>query len=156
MYQIWCGLTKVSQYHETETSIKYHKSVARLFVILEGLLIIAFEVISKHLEAVSKPSQKLYLNFWDGFEMASRAISEMTRDDFEGYRWDGFMRKTAKTKKYGVRFQMISYIMHQESPGIAWNGPELSGIARNRPESPRIARSDGKPGPGFENMGFGF
>ena len=35
---------------------------------------------------------------------------------------------------------MISYIMHQESPGIAWNGPELSGIARNRPELPGIAR----------------
>ena len=56
------------------------------------------------------------------------------------------MRKTAKTKKYGVRFQMISYIMHQESPGIAWNGPELSGIARlpgiarNCLELPRIAR----------------
>ena len=35
---------------------------------------------------------------------------------------------------------MISYIMHQESPGIAWNGPELSGIARNRLESPEFIR----------------
>ena len=36
---------------------------------------------------------------------------------------------------------MISYIMHQESPGIAWNGPELSGIARNCPEFPGIAQN---------------
>ena len=37
IYHIWYGLTKVLWYCETETSIEYHKSVARLFVILEGL-----------------------------------------------------------------------------------------------------------------------
>ena len=76
--------------------------------------------------------------------MASRglqkAISEMTQDASEGKSEMASWAKTAKTKKYGVRFQMISYIMHQESPGIAWNGPELSGIARNCPEFPGIAK----------------
>ena len=76
--------------------------------------------------------------------MASRWL----RDASEGYKWNASegcfemasWAKTAKTKKYGVRYQMISYIMHQESPGIAWNGPELSGIARNCPEFPGIAK----------------
>ena len=39
IYHIWYGLTKVLRYCETETSIEYHKSVARLFVTLEGLVV---------------------------------------------------------------------------------------------------------------------